>query len=142
MAKRLLRVALLGGCLIGIAWFAGYVGYIVGGRIGFVEGFAAGSVSAHTNSAAFTTLALTALRRGEISRGIESLEQDVDSGIMSYWGYLHDGDSEFDKTGVVAKSHEVMIKVADYRDAHPPVSEDPDVLSAINEALDHARGSR
>jgi hypothetical protein len=134
MNSRIRRAGILLGLITLIA-VGSYAGYQVGGRVGFLSGFAAGSVSADTTNAAFATFALRSLRDGDPSRAIAILEQSVDGATLAYWGYLYTGDSEFDRSGVVAKSHEVMRKVADYRKSYPPVSEDEGVLESINEAL-------
>ncbi len=63
----------------------------------------------------------------------------MDGATLAYRGYLYAGDSDFDQSHVVTKSHEVMRRVAEYRESYPPVSSDSGVLDSIHEALTSVR---
>ena len=121
--------------LVGLSAVSAYLGYQVGGRVGFVQGFAAGSWSSDTTNAAITTFALKKLHQADIAAATGFLEPQVDSGLLSYWAYSLSGDSEFDRSAVVAKSHRTIQKVAEYRRQHPSGSKYESVRESINEAL-------
>ena len=114
---------------------SGYLGYEVGGRIGFMEGFAAGSWSSDTTHAMHLTFILDKLHQGDVAEATASLEQQVDSGLLSYWAYTMVGDSKFDRSGVVAKSHDTIKRVAAYRQNHPAYYRDGDLGETISSLL-------
>jgi hypothetical protein len=137
--RRLAKViALLGSFVVGLLT-AGFIGYVIGGRIGFADGYLAASVATSTIDGAFSTSVLRWLRNGQVEQAVAFLETTLDGSVLEYWYYLHRGDSVFDRTRAASMSHRPMRKIAEYRQAFPTTTKDDQLRTAIDDALEYAR---
>ena len=100
-----------------------------------VEGFAVGSWSSDTTHSMQLTFSLDELHQGDVASAKRSLEQQVDSGLLSYWAYTLAGDSTFDRSRVIAKSHDTIKQVAAYRRKHRPYYREGDLGETIASVL-------
>jgi hypothetical protein len=136
--RQLAKIVTLLGCSALGLLTAGFIGYGIGGYLGFLDGFLAGSVVTGATDGHMSTSALKALRNGQTEQGVSLLETSLDGNVVDYWLYLQSGDSVFDRSRVASKSRRAIQQIAEYREAFPATIRTEDLWIAVRNALRNA----
>jgi hypothetical protein len=132
--KRTTRIAvIILGILTGVLASA-----FAGGTVGFLQGYA--HALGDTGVKAFTlSSALRAIRKGDLTAGISSLELELDSLIMSHWAAGQTNPSIFSWVvrvmGAQQHDKELFAPVISYRAEYPSTIPDPSVREVISSHL-------
>jgi hypothetical protein len=113
-----------------------FIAFIIGGIVGFNDGYAYHSFIASTSDAYLTLSTIESIDSNETVAAKAKLEQQLDARLIEHWAGLVHKPLSFN---LLPQNEEavkkLMGKVAKYRKAHPQKIENPQVKSAIEAVI-------
>ncbi len=112
------------------------VAFIVGGFIGFNNGYSYRVFQASVGGSYSTFRAIQMINSGDIKGAKNHLEMELDTEIIEHWSGLENRPFIFNMlVENEAATNQLMPKVAAYRKTRPPITEDAKVKAAIEKVV-------